>query len=132
MQQGAGEPGRFWELTDRVIGACIEVHRALGPGLLESAYEQCLAHELRLMGIPFQTQRPVPVNYKGVRLDYGYRLDFVVQDALIVEVKAVEQLSKVHEAQLLTYLRLTRIPVGILVNFHAEAIRRGLRRMLLR
>lgn len=132
MQQGDGEAGRFWGLSEAVIGACVEVHRALGPGLLESAYEQCLARELSLRSIAFERQRPVPVAYKGIELEYGYRLDFVVAGALVVEIKAVDTLSPVHEAQLLTYLKLTGLPVGLLVNFHAETLRRGLRRLTLK
>ena len=132
MQQGDGEAGRFWGLSEQVIGACIEVHRALGPGLLESAYEQSLAHELSLQGVRFERQRPVPVSYKGIELAYGYRLDFVVARVLVLEIKAVESLLPVHEAQLLTYLRLTGLPIGLLVNFHAETLRRGLRRLTLK
>lgn len=119
-------------MSEAVIGACVEVHRALGPGLLESAYEQCLARELSLRSIAFERQRPVPVAYKGIELEYGYRLDFVVAGALVVEIKAVDTLSPVHEAQLLTYLKLTGLPVGLLVNFHAETLRRGLRRLTLK
>jgi GxxExxY protein len=132
MQQGAGEPGRFWGLTDQVIGACIEVHRALGPGLLESAYEKCLAHELTLRRLTFERQRPVPITYKSITLEYGYRLDFLVERVLILEIKAVEQLLPVHEAQLLTYLKLTGLPLGLLINFNAESVKAGLRRMALK
>ena len=104
----------------------------LGPGLLESAYERCLAHELALRRLPFERQRPVPVEYKGVLLECGYRLDFVVNSMLVVEVKAVERLLPVHEAQLLTYLRLTGLGVGLIVNFHCETIKGGLRRLTLK
>ncbi len=114
-----------------MIGACIEVHRCLGPGLLESAYEACLAHELTLRRLSFERQVPLPVIYKGVQLECGYRMDFVVCQELVVELKAVERLLPVHEAQLISYLRLTRVPAGLLVNFHVEAIRRGLRRLSL-
>jgi GxxExxY protein len=114
-----------------VIGACIEVHRVLGPGLLESAYEACLAHELTLRGLSFERQKMLPVSYKGVQLECGYRMDFVVRNELVVEVKAVERLLPVHEAQLISYLRLTRLPAGLLVNFHAPTVRRGLRRLTL-
>jgi len=116
-------------LSEAFIGACVEVHRALGPGLLESAYEQCLAHELSLRRIAFERQRPVPVAYKGIELEYGYRLDFVVAGVLILEIKAVEKLSPVHEAQLLTYLKLSDLRIGLLINFHAETLRQGLRRL---
>jgi GxxExxY protein len=94
------------ELTERVIGACIEVHRNTGPGLLESAYEQCLCRELSLRGIPFQMQFPLPINYKGTLLDCGYRLDLLVDGRLVIEIKSVEKLLPIHEAQLLTYLHL--------------------------
>jgi GxxExxY protein len=99
--------------------------------LLESAYEECLARELALRNLTFERQKPVPVSYKGVRLECGYRLDFVVEGRLIVEIKAVERLVPVHEAQVLTYLRLTGLPAALLVNFHAVTIRRGLRRLVL-
>ncbi len=132
MQQEGRKAGRFEDCSQQVIGACIEVHRALGPGLLESAYEQCLAHELGLRGLDFDRQRPVPVEYKGIQLACGYRLDFLVEHALVVEVKAVERLLPVHEAQLLTYLRLTGLPAGLLVNFHTDTIKRGLRRLTLK
>src|SRR5229473_7896867 len=102
------------QLTERVIGAAIEVHRTLGPGLLESAYEECLCHELHLRGIAFQRQVPLPVSYKGVNLDCGYRLDIVVQDELILELKCIENVLPIHEAQLLTYLRMTGRRVGLI------------------
>ena len=121
------------DLTRAIIGACIDVHRELGPGLLESAYEQCLAHELTLRGLRFERQRPVRLVYKGVHIPGGYKLDFAVDETVIVEVKAVAQLLPVHNAQLLTYLRLTRLPIGLLVNFHVPAIREGgIRRFVLR
>jgi GxxExxY protein len=129
MQQEGGKAGRFGDCSEQVIGACIEVHRALGPGLLESAYEQCLAHELSLRGLPFERQRPVPVVYKGIDLELGYRLDFVVGGVLVLEIKAVERLAPVHEAQLLTYLKLTGLRAGILINFNAQTLRQGLRRL---
>jgi GxxExxY protein len=132
MQQEGGKAGRFFDCSEQVIGACIEVHRHLGPGLLESAYERCLAIELASLGLEFERQRRVPVTYKGLRLDYGYRLDFLVDKKLVLEIKATEQLLPVHEAQLLTYLRLTGHPTGILVNFGAETISRGLRRLTLK
>lgn len=115
-----------------VIGACIEVHRQLGPGLLESAYDRALGHELSLRGLRFERQRIVPVRYKGIDLASEYRLDFVVEN-VVVELKAVAQILPVHEAQLRTYLKLTRIPVGLLVNFHVARLRDGgLRRLTLR
>lgn len=118
-------------LTEKIIGAAIEVHRALGPGLLESAYEECLCHELRLRGMAFTRQQPLPVVYKGVHLDCGYRLDVLVEGSVIVELKTVDQLLSIHEAQLLTYLRLTGIHTGLLLNFNVPALRRGIKRMVL-
>src|SRR5262245_6313303 len=105
-------------LSQRVIGLCIEVHRVLGPGLLESAYEAALAHELSLAGIHFQTQLDMPLQYKGIKLDCGYRLDFLVERELIVELKAVQEILPIHTAQLLTYLRLNQKPLGLLINFN--------------
>jgi GxxExxY protein len=113
------------ELTEQVIGAAIEVHRTLGPGLLESAYEECLCHELHLRGIPFQRQMPLPVAYKGVSLDCGYRIDIVVADSVILELKCLEHILPVHEAQLLTYLKLTGKRVGLILNFHVATLVRG-------
>lgn len=119
------------ELTDQIIGAAIEVHRALGPGLLESAYQACLAHELRLRSLPFEREKPLPVEYKGVALDCGYRLDFLVDGKVIVELKAVEQVHPVHEAQLLTYLKLTGCRVGLLINFNVPLLKQGITRRVL-
>ena len=113
------------ELTEKVIGAAVEVHRALGPGLLESAYEECLCREFNLRGLAFQRQVPLPVEYKGVKLDCGYRLDLVVQEAVVLELKCVEHILPVHEAQLLTYLKLTGIHVGIIINFNVATLVRG-------
>lgn len=129
MEQEGGKAGRFGDCSEVVIGACIEVHCVLGPGLLESAYEQCLAHELALRGLSFQRQVSVPVEYKGLQLECGYRVDLVVEGELVVELKAVERLLPVHEAQVITYLRLMGLQAGLLVNFHAETIKRGLRRL---
>ena len=126
MEQGDGEFGKWSEI---VIGACIEVHRHLGPGLLESAYEQCLCHELNVARIPYERQKVLPVRYKGIELQPGYRLDLVVGSQLLVELKSVERLLPVHEAQVITYLKLSGLSVGLLVNFHATAIRHGLRRL---
>ena len=113
-----GNPADRDPLTERVIGLAIEVHRALGPGLLESAYEECLCLELEHAGLGYARQVPLPVVYKGRRLECGYRLDVVVESALILEIKSVEQLLPIHDAQLLTYLRLSRQKVGLLVNFN--------------
>ncbi len=118
-------------LTERVIGAAIEVHRHLGPGLLESAYEECLFWELGQAGLKTQRQVPVPVVYKEVKLDIGYRLDLVVQDELIVELKTVEKLLPIHEAQLLTYLKLSVMKTGLLLNFYSAILRDGIKRMVL-
>ena len=112
-------------LTEQVIGAAIEVHRALGPGLLESAYEECLCHELHLRGISFERQKPLPVEYKGIKLDCGYRLDLIVENKVILEIKCVEHILPVHEAQLLTYLKMTGTRVGLILNFNVSTLIRG-------
>lgn len=119
------------DLTGQIIGAAIEVHRELGPGLLESAYQACLARELSLRGLPFEQEKPLPVEYKGVRLDCGYRLDFIVAGKVVVELKAVEAIHKVNEAQLLTYLKLTGCRVGLLINFNVPVLKDGITRMVL-
>jgi GxxExxY protein len=119
------------DLTKSVIGAAIEVHRALGPGLLESAYEICLCRELNLRGIQFQRQLPIPLEYKGVELDCGYRSDVIVEDTLLLELKAVDALLPIHEAQLLSYLKLTGLSVGLLINFNVELLKDGIRRRVL-
>lgn len=112
-------------LTEQVIGAAIEVHRTIGPGLLESAYEECLCHELHLRALAFKRQVGLPVHYKGVSLDCGYKLDIVVEEQIILELKCVEHLLPVHEAQLLTYLKLTGKRVGLLLNFNVASLSRG-------
>jgi len=117
-------------LTGRIIGAAIEVHKALGPGLLESAYEICLAHELSLARISFDRQVPLPVTYKSLQLDCGYRLDFLVEKTVVLELKAMEGLQPIHEAQLLTYLKLGGWSIGLLINFNAPVLRKGLKRMV--
>ena len=119
------------EITEAIIGAAIEVHRALGPGLLESAYMQCLCHELHLQGLPFVCEQPLPVIYKGLRLDCGYRVDLIVANAVVVEIKAVDRLAPVHEAQLLTYLRIGGWKVGLLINFNVPLLRDGICRRVL-
>jgi GxxExxY protein len=116
--------------TDAVIGAAIEVHRALGPGLLESAYEECLCHELTLRGVLFERQVPLPVTYKGVRLDCGYRLDLLVADCVVVELKAVDSLQPIHEAQVLTYLRIGGWNAGLLLNFNVPVLKHGIKRLI--
>jgi GxxExxY protein len=122
---------KFDELSCRVIGCAMEVHRALGPGLLESTYEQCLAHELKRSGIKFELQHPLPVEYKGIRLDCGYRVDVMINDELIIEIKSVEQVKDVHEAQLLTYMKLSNIKTGLLINFNVKMLRTGIKRFVL-
>ena len=129
MEQEGRKTGRFGDCSQTVIGACIEVHRHLGPGLLESAYEQCLCHELSLLGVSYERQRSLPLRYKGIELDPGYRLDLVVGEQVLVEIKAVAQLLPVHEAQVITYLKLSGLPTGLLVNFHTTTIKHGLRRL---
>jgi GxxExxY protein len=118
-------------LTAKVIGCAIEVHRALGPGLLESTYEQCLARELFLQGIGYRLQVGLPVEYKGVRLDCGYRVDVLVEDQLILELKAVDEIQGIHEAQLLTYMKLARIGTGLLINFNVKVLKDGIHRFKL-
>jgi len=118
------------DLTGKVIGLCIEIHRELGPGLLESAYEECLAYELSKAGLRFERQRPLPVHYKEVQLDCGYRLDLVIEDALIIELKAVMELHPIHEAQLLTYLKLDGKSLGLLINFNVPVLKQGIKRVV--
>jgi GxxExxY protein len=117
-------------ITESIIGAAIEVHRALGPGLLESAYEACLAFELIERGLKVEQQKALPVVYREVRLDCGYRLDLLVEGAVIVEVKAVDHLAPVHQAQLLSYLKLSGCRVGLLINFKVKILKDGLRRVV--
>ena len=119
------------DITEAVIGAAMEVHRALGPGLLESAYEECLCRELTLRGIPFERQVSLPIEYKGVHLDAGYRLDLLVAGAVVVELKAVDKILPIHEAQLLTHLRLGGWKVGLLLNFNVPLLKQGIRRLIL-
>lgn len=119
------------ELSGRVIGLCMDIHKQVGPGLLESAYEECLAYELSINGIPFERQVAMPVAYKQVKLDCGYRVDLVIDDCLIVELKSVAELTSVFEAQLLTYLKLSNKPIGLLVNFNVPVLKQGIRRIVL-
>ncbi len=118
------------ELTGQILGAAIEVHKQLGPGLLESTYQACLCHELELRGISFECQKPLPLEYKGIRLECGYRIDLLVADLVIVEIKSVEALAPIHEAQLLTYLKLTGVKVGFLINFNVVVLKDGIRRLV--
>ncbi|ATC62740.1 GxxExxY protein [Nibricoccus aquaticus] len=118
-------------LTDKIIAAAIEVHRHLGPGLLESAYEVCLADELERSGFTLQRQMPLPISYKGRQLDAAYRLDLVVNNSVLLELKSVSHLEPIHEAQVLTYLRLSRLPIALLINFNVPLLRHGLKRFAL-
>jgi len=119
------------ELTYRTIGAAIEVHRTLGPGLLESTYRECLCRELSLRGISFRRECALPLKYKGIRLDCGYRIDLLVADLVVVEIKAIETLAPVHDAQLLTYLRVGGWKVGLLINFNVVVLKDGIHRRVL-
>jgi GxxExxY protein len=119
------------DLTSRVIGAAIDVHRELGPGLLESAYETCLCFELNLRGIAFARQVNLPVVYKGLRIDCGYRADIIVAEKIVVEIKAVDQVVELHKAQLLTYLRITGLQVGLILNFNTAVLKNGITRLVL-
>jgi len=117
-------------LSNQIIGAAIEVHKALGPGLLESAYEACLYHELTLRKIPVEQQVPLPLVYKGLKLDCGYRLDLLVDNLVILEIKSVESIDPIHEAQLLTYLRLSGLWLGLLINFNVPVLKNGIKRLV--
>lgn len=117
-------------ITEKIIGCAIEVHKGLGPGLLESAYEECLCYELERSGLKFERQVPLPVIYKGVKLDCSYRMDVVVENSVVIEIKAVENLIPVHDAQLLSYLKLYNKKVGLLMNFHVPILKKGLKRIV--
>jgi GxxExxY protein len=116
--------------TEQIIGAATEVHKAVGPGLLESAYEECLSHELHSRGIPFVRQHSLPLRYKEVRLECGYRVDLVVDNMIVVELKTVERIEAIHAAQLLTYLRLGNWPVGLIINFNSVVLKNGIKRVV--
>ena len=118
-------------LTEVIIGAAIDVHRELGPGLLESAYEECLCHEVHLRGLKFQREVDLPVIYKGLKLDCGYRLDVVVEEQVVLELKSIEQILPIHHAQLLTYLRLSGKRIGLLMNFNVAVLKNGIVRRVL-
>ncbi len=119
------------DLTGRIIQAAMEVHRHLGPGLLESAYEKCLCRELGLQDIEHKSQLALPVSYKGEQLDCGYRIDLLVEDTVIIELKAVEKILPIHEAQLLTYMKLTTKQIGLILNFHSQLLKDGIKRMII-
>ncbi len=116
------------DLTHLIIGSAIEVHRNLGAGLLEAVYEECLAKEFSLLGIPFERQKPVPVVYKDLKLECGYRLDFLVSNRVVVEIKSIEAIAPIHDSVMLTYLRLSESPLGLLINFHVPILKDGIRR----
>jgi len=122
---------KFDELSRRVIGGALEVHRNLGPRLLESTYRQCLACELSHANIPFRMEVPIPVRYKELLLDCGYRIDLLVRDDLIIEIKSVETLLPIHQAQILTYMRLAKVPIGLLINFNLTKLQNGIKRFVL-
>jgi GxxExxY protein len=117
-------------ITDSIISAAIAVHRELGPGLLESAYESCLVYELLQQGLTVERQKALPVNYRGVKVDCGYRIDLLVEDTVIVELKAVDRLEPIHEAQLLSYLKLSGYQIGLLINFNVRMLKQGIRRLV--
>ena len=123
-------PNNINGVTEMIIGAAICVHKELGPGLLESAYEACLAYELAEKRLKFERQKALPVIYRGVELDCGYRMDFLVEDQVVVELKAVETLEPIHEAQLLSYLKLSKCKVGLLINFNVKVLKDGIRRLV--
>jgi GxxExxY protein len=126
------DPGqqKLDSITEKIIGAAISVHRELGPGLLESAYEECVCFEFSQLGLRFERQVPLPVHYKEVKLDCGYRMDIVIERLVIVEIKAVERIIPVHEAQLLSYLKLAKLRVGLLLNFHTPVLKSGVKRIV--
>ena len=130
LEQGLSRLEALNEISSEIIGSAIEVHRTLGPGLLESAYEECLCHELCLRGVSFERQVPLPVQYKGVSLDCGYRIDLVVEQNVVVELKSVEVVSDIHSAQLLTYLKLRECWLGLLLNFNVPAMKDGIIRLV--
>jgi GxxExxY protein len=124
------EAQRVNKITEKIIGSAIEVHRVLGPGLLESSYEECLCYELSKRGLRFDRQLELPVTYKEIKLDCGYRIDLFVERLVVLELKAVEKLLPIHEAQLLTYLKLMCSPIGLLINFNVPAVRHGIKRIV--
>jgi len=128
MAQSIGELNK---ITSAVIGAAIEVHRQLGPGLLESSYRECLCRELLLRSIPFEKEKPLPIEYKGIHLGCGYRMDLLVAGSVVVEIKSVEALNPIHDAQLLTYLRIGGWRVGLLINFNVAVLKNGIHRKIL-
>ena len=130
LNRGGAETLRENQLTEKIIGCAIEVHKTLGPGLLESAYEECLCYELAQNGFSCNRQVPLPVVYKGIKLDCGYRIDVVVDTLILIELKTVEKLLPIHDAQLLTYLKLYQRPLGLLINFNVPVLKDGLKRIV--
>ena len=130
MNRRGAETQRENQITETVIGCAIKIHRALGPGLLESAYEECLCYELKEARLSFRRQVPLPLNYKGVRLDCGYIMDVVVEDLIVIELKTVERILPIHEAQLITYLKLSGHSVGLLMNFNVALMKSGIKRLV--
>ncbi|MFK5879233.1 MAG: GxxExxY protein [Flavobacteriaceae bacterium] len=118
------------KLTEKIIGAAIEVHRTLGPGLLESAYQECLLFELKSHGLKVEKEKALPIIYKDIKLDHGYRIDLLVENRIVLELKTVESLTDVHTAQVLTYLKLGNYPIGLLINFHTKLLKNGLKRYI--
>ncbi|PCI11557.1 MAG: GxxExxY protein [Flavobacteriaceae bacterium] len=118
------------KLTEKIIGAAIEVHRTLGPGLLESAYQECLLFELKSHGLKVEKEKALPIIYKDIKLDHGYRIDLLVENKIVIELKTVESLTDVHTAQVLTYLKLGNYPIGLLINFHTKLLKNGLKRYI--
>lgn len=130
MHRRDAEAQRINRITEEIIGSAIEVHKVLGPGLLESAYEECLCYELSKRNLAFARQVDLPVAYKEIKLDCGYRMDLVVEDLVVLELKAVERITPIHEAQLLTYLKLYDSPVGLLINFNVPVVTHGIKRIV--
>ena len=122
---------KFDTLSNQIIGCAIEVHKNLGPGLLETTYEKCLAYELKLSKIPINLQHPLPVKYKGVELDCGYRIDMLIDNQVIIELKSVDNILPIHQAQLLTYMKLSGVGIGLLMNFNVKYMKNGIKRMVL-
>ena len=118
------------DITGEIIGCCIEIHKELGPGLLESAYEECLAYELNNAGLFFERQKPIPVRYKEIYIEFGYRMDFVVENQVIIEIKSVEAISIVHTAQILTYMKFAEMNAALLINFNVSILKNGIKRFI--
>ena len=125
-----GEREELDKITQSIIGAAIEVHKGLGPGLLESAYEACMIYELGVLGLKVESQKPLPLVYKRVRLDCGYRIDLLVEDKVIVEIKSVDQIMPIHHAQVISYLKLSGCKVGLLINFNEKLLKHGIHRIV--